>query len=145
MVGRRGDETGEGGSDHDGEDGVAVDVTLESDLASAEEAIEAYLAGPSADRRNHLVAELERLDRHIDDSDAYESSVIGSGAVGFSSKGAVIGETSSASVAEEVPESVLRAQTALIKAAKREVAAPTAGTLADLRAAALDLSAARSR
>lgn len=145
MVGRRGDETGEGGGDDDGEDGVAVDVTLESDLASAAEAIEAYLADPSADHRNHLVVELERLDRHIDDSDAYESSVIGSGAVGFSSKGAVIGETSSASVAEEVPGSVLRAQTALIKAAKREVAAPTADTLADLRAAALDLSAARSR
>ena len=144
MVGRRDAETGAGGGDHDGEGDVAVDVTLEADLGAAEEAIEAYLADSSADRRNHLVAVLERLDRHIDDSDAYESSVIGSGAVGSSSKGAVIGETSGVSAAEDVPASVLRAQTALIRAAKREVAAPTPDTLTVLRGAALDLSAARS-
>ena len=78
-------------------------MTLESDLASAAEAIEAYLAARRPITATICVVELERLDRHIDDSDAYESSVIGSGAVGFSSKGAVIGETSGASVAEEVP------------------------------------------
>ena len=56
----------------------------------------------------------------------------------------MIGETSSASAAEEVPEAVLRAQTVLIKAAKSEVTAPSPGTLADLRAANQALIAAQS-
>jgi hypothetical protein len=123
---------------------VAVDATLESYLSSVEESIGVYLENPSADLRHDLLVVLERLDQRIDDSDAYESSVIGSGAFGYPGRGTVIGETGRASVAEEVPESVLRAQMTLIKAAKREVAAPTADTLAGLRAAARDLSAART-
>jgi len=137
MFGRHKHETGD-------DEEVAVDATLELDLGAVEEAIETYLEDPSAQLRNNLLAALERLDQRIEDSDAYESSVMGSGAVGYSSKGSVIGETSSASAAEEVPESVLRAQTVLIRAAKREVAAPTADTLNDLRAAARALSAERS-
>jgi hypothetical protein len=123
---------------------VAVDATLEFDLGSVEESIASYLKDPSVTLRNQLLAGLERLDQQIDDSDAYESSVIGSGAIGYSDKGSVIGETSGHSAAEEVPESVLRAQTALIKAAKREVTAPTPDTFADLTAAQQGLVAALS-
>ncbi len=126
----------------DGDEEVAVDATLELDLGTVEESIEAYLKDPSLILRNQLSAVLERLDRQIDDSDAYESSVIGSAAFGYSGKGSVIGETSGSSAAEEIPESVLRAQTVLIKAAKREVTAPTPGTFADLRAAHQSLVAA---
>ena len=138
MPGRDDDETDDGGDDT-----LAVDAVLELNLGSVEASVGAYLADPSVDRRRQLLAALDRLDRHIDDSDAYESSIIGSGAFGSSTKGAVIGETSSASAAQEVPESVLLAQTALIKAAKREVAAPTAETLAELRLAAGALSDVR--
>ena len=85
------------------------------------------------------------LDEQIDRSDAYESSVIGSGALGYSAKGSVIGETSSASPAEDIPEAVLRDQMVLVRAAKREVMAPTPDTLADLCAAIQALSAERSK
>ena len=137
MFGRQKHQIGE-------DEDVAVDVTLERDLATVEESIEAYLKDPSVNLRNELLAALERIDQHIDNSDAYESSVIGSAAFGYSAKGSVIGETSNASAAEEIPESVLRAQTVLIKAAKREITAPTPDTLADLREANQALAAARS-
>jgi len=88
---------------------------------------------------------VERLDNQIDLSDAYENSAIGSAAFGYSSKGSVIGETSSASAAEDIPESVLRAQTLLIKAARREVTSPTPETLADLRAASQAVFAERNK
>ena len=129
---------------HDEED-VAVDATLELDLAAVEESIEAYLQDPSDERRTALLAVLERLYQHLDDSDAYESSTITSGALGYADKGAVLGETANASAAEEVPESVFQAQIALIKAAKREVSAPTPETLADLRTAHEALSTAMNR
>jgi hypothetical protein len=130
--------------DDESED-VAVDATLELDLASVEQWIETYLKDPSVALRQKLLASLEQLDQQIDRSDAYESSGIGSAAFGFSAKGTVIGETSSASAAEEIPGSILRAQTILVKAAKQEVAAPTPETLADLRAASTALSAERSK
>ncbi|HXB37864.1 MAG TPA: hypothetical protein VNU75_09170 [Acidimicrobiales bacterium] len=122
-----------------------MDATLESDLASVEQWIDVYLKDPSVDLRKKLLGVLERLDDQIDLSDAYENSAIGSAAFGYSSKGSVIGETSSASAAEDIPESVLRAQTILIKAAKREVTAPTPETLADLRAASQAFSAERNK
>jgi len=138
MFGRQEHQTDEG-------EEVSVDANLELDLGMVEQSIEAYLKDPSVDLRNELLTVLERLDQQIDRSDAYESSVIGSAAFGYSDKGSVIGETSSASPAEDIPESVLRAQTVLIKAAKRDVTAPTPDTLADLRAANQALSAERSK
>jgi hypothetical protein len=136
-----------GRSEHQGDEDeeVAVDATLVSDLASVEQWIDVYLKDPSIDLRKKLLGALERLDDQIDLSDAYENSAIGSAAFGYSSKGSVIGETSSASAAEDIPESVLRAQTILIKAAKREVTAPTPETLADLRAASQAFSAERNK
>ena len=124
---------------------VSVDAILELNLGAVEQSIEAYLKDPSLELRNELLTALERLDQHIARSDAYESSVIGSAALGYSAKGSVIGETSTASPAEDIPESVLRAQTALIRAAKREVTGPTSDTFADLRAANQVLSAERSK
>ena len=129
----------------DEDEDVSVDATLELELGTVERSIEAYLKDPSVGLRNELLAVLERLDQHIDRSDAYESSIIGSAAFGLSAKGSVIGETSSASPAEDIPESLLRAQTVLIKAAKREVMAPTPDTFADLRAANRALSSERSK
>ena len=128
----------------DEDDEVSVDATLELELDTVEQSTEAYLKDPSVDLRNELLTALGRLDQQIDRSDAYEGSIIGSAALGFSAKGSVIGETSSASPAEDIPESILRAQTVLIRAAKREVMAPTADTLADLRAANQALSEERS-
>jgi len=138
MFGRR---------EHQGDDDeeVAVDAILESDLAAVEQWIDVYLKDPSVDLRKKLLDVLERLDDQIDRSDAYENSPIGSAAFGYSSKGAVIGETSSASAAEDIPGSVLLAQTTLIKAAKREVTTPTPETFADLRAASQALAAERNK
>ena len=105
----------------DEDEEVSVDATLELELDTVGQSIEAYLKDPSIDLRNELLTVLERLDQQIDRSDAYESSIIGSAAFGFSTKGSVIGETSSASPAADIPESLLRAQTVLIRAAKREL------------------------
>ena len=129
----------------DEDEEVSVDATLELDFGTVEQSIETYLRDPSVDSRNELLTVLERLDQQIERSDAYESSIIGSAAFGYSDKGSVIGETSRASPAEDIPESVLRAQTVLVKAAKREVMAPTPDTLADLCAAIQALSAERSK
>jgi hypothetical protein len=136
-----------GGQKHQADENQVVDVdaTLELDLGTVEQSIAAYLRDPSVDLRQRLRAVLERLDEQIKRSDAYEKSAIGSAAFGYSSKGSVIGETSGSSAAEEIPESVLRAQTILVKAAKREVTAPTQDTFADLRAANQALSAERSK
>jgi hypothetical protein len=123
---------------------VTVDAPLEADLGATEEAIDAYLADPSDARRAALVGALQLLDQQIELSDDYESRIAGSAAFGYASKGSVIGETSSASAAEEVPEAELVAQTVLIKAAKDDVRAPTPETLAGLRAARAALAAARS-
>jgi hypothetical protein len=126
-------------------DDVAVDANLELGLGAVEEAVDAYLQDPSTPVRARLLTALESLDRLIDDSDAYESSTIGSAALGYSTKGAVIGETSSASAAEEIPGAELQAQTVVIRAAKEEVRAPTAETLRQLRAAHHALAAVRGQ
>lgn len=123
------------GDSDEPDDQVAVDVTLEDDLDAVRQCIETYLRSPTAELRQQLLTVLERLDDQIDCSDAYEGSIGGSAAFGYSSKGSVIGETSSASPAEEIPGPVLQAQTVLIKAAKQEVRGPTPEALAQLRAA----------
>ena len=127
------------------DDHVAVDADLENDLITVEQRIETYLKSPTDELRNQLLTALERLDDQIDRSDAYEGSMSGSAAFGYGGKGSVIGETSSTPLAEEVAQSVLRAQIALIRAAKQDVAAPTPDTLADLRAASEALSGARTK
>ena len=130
---------------HDGgQDEVAVDAALASDLAAVEVAVSAYLRDPSDDLRTQLLLDLEALDEQINQSDAYESSVVGSGALGFSSKGSVVGETSATSAAEEIPEVEFEAQTVLIRAAKQEVTTPSSEHRAVLEAAQRRLAALRS-
>jgi hypothetical protein len=127
------------------DDEVAVDATLELALGTTEQAIETYLQDASPSLRPQLLTALESLDQQIASSDAYESSTIGSAAFGYSTKGSVIGETSSVSAAQEIPGAELRAQMALVKAAKAEVRAPSAETLAELRAARRALAAVRGQ
>ena len=94
--------------------------------------------------RNQLLVALEALDEQINQSDAYESSVVGSGALGFSAKGSVVGETSASPLAEEIPEAELQAQTMLIRAAKLEVTSPSDDHLAALREAERTLATLRN-
>jgi hypothetical protein len=129
----------------DKEKDVAVDANLELALGAVEEVVDAYLQDPSPAWRTQLLTALESLDQRIDSSDAYEGSTIGSAAFGSSTKGSVIGETSNASAAGEIPGAELQAQTVLIKAAKDEVRAPTAETLRQLRAAQHTLAAVRGQ
>ncbi len=86
-----------------GEERVQVDTALESDVTRVEQSVAEYLRDPTDASRRSLLAALETLDEQTDQSDAYESSVIGSGAVGYASKGEVIGETSIDSVVDEMP------------------------------------------
>ena len=128
-----------------GEDRVQVDAALESDVTGVEQSVAAYLGDPTAASRQTLLAALETLDDQTDQSDAYEGSVIGSGAVGYASKGEVIGETSIDSVVDEIPSEELHAQIALVQAAKNEVRGPTTETFAALQSAHAALAATRDQ
>jgi hypothetical protein len=124
---------------------VQVDMALESDLARVERSVADYLTDPTGTARQSLLAALEELDDQTGQSDAYEGSVIGSGAVGYASRGEVLGETSIDPVVDEVPGAELHAQVALVTAAKDEVRGPTPDTLAALRSARATLAAAREQ
>ena len=124
---------------------IQVDMALESDLARVEQSVADYLTDPTGTARQSLLAALEELDDQTGQSDAYEGSVIGSGAVGYASRGEVLGETSIDSVVDEVPGAELNAQVALVTAAKDEVRGPTPDTLAALRSASATLAAAREQ
>jgi hypothetical protein len=124
---------------------IQVEVALESDLAGVEQAVAGYLKDPTDTARRSLVAALEELDDQTGQSDAYEGSVIGSGAVGYASRGEVLGETSIDPVVDEIPSAELNAQVALVTAAKDEVRNPTPETFAALRSASVTLAAAREQ
>jgi hypothetical protein len=128
-----------------GDDRVQVDAALESDVTRVEQSVAAYLGDPTTASRGALLAALETLDDQTDQSDAYEGSVIGSGAVGYASKGEVIGETSIDSVVDEIPSEELHAQIALVQAAKNEVRGPTSETFAALQSARAALAAMREQ
>lgn len=137
MFGRH--KNGAGGE----ETRLLVEATLESDIAQVEQSVTGYLTEPTDASRQSLFMALERLTAQTDQSDAYGRSVIGSAAVGYASKGEVLGETSIDSVVDEVPSGELNAQFALVKAAKEEVRGPTAATFASLQAANAALTEAR--
>lgn len=124
---------------------IRVDAALEVDLARVEQSVVEYLQGPTDAARQMLVVALEALEEQTDRSDAYEESVIGSGALGYASKGEVLGETNIESVVDEVSSSELHAQVTLVQAAKNEVRGPTPDTLALLQSASAILAAARDR
>jgi hypothetical protein len=124
---------------------IAVDATLEGDIARVEQAAADYLENPTDATRRELLGALETLDDQTQQSDAYGESVIGSAALGYASKGEVLGETSLDSVVDDVPGAELRAQFALVKAAKDEVRGPTSDTLVSLRSALADLARTRNQ
>lgn len=129
----------------DGEEDIPVDAALEGDIALVEQSIAEYLKNPTDASRQSLLVVLKRLDDQTDRSDAYDSSVIGSAALGYASKGEVLGETSIESVVEEVPGAELKAQVALVKAAKNEVRWPSLDTFASLQSAYAALSTIRDQ
>ena len=130
----------------DGEEGqIPVDATLEGDIARVEEAVAGYLEDPTDATRQGLLGALETLDDQTEQSDAYGGSVIGSAALGYASKGEVLGETSIDAVVDEVPSAELRAELTLVKAAKDEVRGPTSDTLASLRTALTGLAETRKQ
>jgi hypothetical protein len=137
MFGRQ-KKQADGGSVH-----VSVDATLEGDIEQVEQSVAGYLRDPSDVSRGSLLAALQGLDAQTDQGDAYRESVIGSGALGYASKGEVLGETGIDSVVDEVPSAELSAQFDLVKAAKQEVRAPSAVTFAALQAASAALADAR--
>jgi len=120
---------------------VDVDVRLERAVAQVQQASDAYLDDPSQGLRQDLLEALEALDRQTAAADAYQASFVGSARFGDSSKGSVIGETGRNPIAEEIPSSVLRAQVALVKAAKAAVTEPGPTTFGPLRAASSALGA----
>lgn len=114
---------------------ISVDVALEGDIAQVEQSVADYLRNPTDGSRQLLLAGLERLDAQTDQSDAFGQSVIGSGALGYASKGEVLGETGLDPVVDDVPSAELAAQLDLVKAAKNEVRGPTPDTFAGLQSA----------
>jgi hypothetical protein len=127
-----------------GDERISVDATLEGDIAQVEQSVARYLGDLSHESRQLLLEALEALDARTEQSDAYGESVIGSGALGYASKGEVLGETSIDSVVDEVPTAELTAQLDLVRAAKEEVRGSTPATLAALRSASTALADARN-
>jgi hypothetical protein len=127
-----------------GDERISVDATLEGDIARVEQSVAHYLGDPTDESRQQLLAALEGLDAQTEQSDAYRESVIGSGALGYASKGEVLGETSIDSVVDEVPSAELTAQFQLVKAAKEEVRGATPATFAALQSASTALTDART-
>jgi len=137
MFGRRKKQAGGEG------ERIQVDATLEGDVAQVERSVAEYLHDPTDATRRALLGALEKLDDQTDQSDAYRESVIGSGALGYASKGEVVGETGLDSVVDEVPSTELHAQMALVNAAKNEVRGPTPATFAALQSTSAALAATR--
>jgi hypothetical protein len=114
---------------------AAVEVHLEWDIDAVQQAVVAFLRNPNDGARQSLLTELEKLDNQLDLSDAYAASVDDSPIFGSALKGDVLGETSSHSMAEEVPGPVVRAQVALVRAAKTAIRDPSPGAIGELRTA----------
>ena len=106
---------------------IPVDATLEGDIARVEQAAADYLENRTDATRRELLGALETLDDQTQQSDAYGESVIGSAALGYASKGEVLGETSLDSVVDEVPSAELT------RAVRPRQGRQGRGTRADLR------------
>ena len=128
-----------------GDERISVDATLEGDIAQVEQSVARYLGDPSHESRQLLLEALEALDAQTEQSDVFGESVIGSGALGYASKGEVLGETSIDSVVDDVPTAELTAQFELVKAAKEEVRGSTPATFAALQSASTALADARDQ
>ena len=123
---------------------IPVDATLEGDIQDVEQAIVEYLNGPTDGSRRSLLAVLERLDAQTARGDSFENSVIGSPGFGYSARDAVLGQTSIDPVVDQVRAGEMKAQVALVKAAKAEVRTPSPDTFAALKVANASLAATRT-
>jgi hypothetical protein len=132
MFGRRADRR------HEDDSEVEVEVHLEQDIQTVQEATDAFLSNPDEPHRQQLLAALETLDDLTEASDAYEARVV-SAAFGLS-RTVVLGETDAHPVAEDLRASVLRSQADLVKAAKAAVTSPGPSGLEELRAASSKLA-----
>jgi hypothetical protein len=139
MFGRH-KRNADGGDEH-----ISVDATLEGDIARVEQSVSRYLGDPTDESRQLLLSAMEGLDAQTEQSDAYGESVIGSGALGYASKGEVLGETGIDSVVDEVPSAELSAQLNLVRAAKEEVRGRTPATFGALQSASTTLAGARTQ
>ena len=124
---------------------AAVEVHLEWDIDAVQQAVVTFLQNPNDGARQSLLTELEKLDNQIDLGDAYAASVVDSPIFGVAPKGAVLGETSSHSMAEEVPGPVVRAQVTLVRAAKTAIRDPSPGAIGELRTASDALASVDSQ
>jgi hypothetical protein len=124
-----------------GDPEVDVDVTLEEDLSTVEDAVTRYLQNPNDSLRKDLLAALEELDAQVAQGDDYHGRLVFPFAAPESN---VVGATSPSSVGENIPADEFQAQVELVKAAKSAVIRLTPGTLTDLRAASEALSAIRT-
>jgi hypothetical protein len=124
-----------------------VEMHLELDIDEVEKSVTSFLQNPTDGSRKALLDELEKLDDQISLGDSYAASIVDSGVLGQSSKGDVLGETSSHPFVEEVPSAFFRAQVALVRAAKNVVRGRglDAAALADLRAASDALNALQTQ
>jgi hypothetical protein len=110
-----------------------VDVHLEWDISSVQDAVDAYLEAPNDEHRTELHSALDTLDQQTAASDAYEQSIVDSAVFGLTSKGTAIGETSRVPIVDEVPATVFQAQVALVRAAKTAIYSPDSSQLDQLR------------
>ena len=121
-----------GQPDHEQEIEVDVDLTLERDISTVVQAVDAYLQNTNEGLRKDLLTALEHLDDQTDRADAYQGRPQ---LYPADSGSAVVGATSDNSMPEELPSTEFQAQVALVRAAKNAVTRLTPDTLADLRAA----------
>jgi hypothetical protein len=124
--------------DHEQDFEVDVDLNLERDISTVEQAVESYLQNPNESLREDLLAALEELDAQTAQSDDYHGRLVFPFAAPESS---VVGATSPSSVGKQMPSDEFQAQVALVRAAKNAVTRLTPDTLADLRAASETLGA----
>jgi hypothetical protein len=122
--------------EHGHDEGIAVDATLEDDIAQVVAAIDTFLLHQGVAQQQALRAALDHLNAQIDRSDAYHSSALAPSTYhGMTSMYQVFGETSRNPVVDQVPAPTLQAQVELVRAAKEVVRTPTPGALERIRVA----------
>ena len=124
---------------------MAIDVQLEDHIREIEGLVGGYLRSPQDQAaRQALLAELDKLDDQTARADAYGNfkAVL----VRYQVPGSpLIGATSAASTAQDVPSAEFKAQVALVKAARNAIRDPTAEAQSALQRAHDELAEVRRR
>ena len=124
---------------------MAIDVQLEDHIREIEGRVGGYLRSPQDQAaRQALLAELDKLDDQTARADAYGNfkAVLVRYQV---PRSPVIGATSAASTAQDVPSAEFKAQVALVKAARNAIRDPTAEAQSALQRAHDELAEVRRR